>query len=95
MTPLWKKCLTALVALITVAAVIIPVIAYFIGGYMVGPYEGDGGLTNYLGTIYVAAGQGERAALTLILAPMLMVMIWLGVWLAWRRNRPRAKTDAI
>jgi len=76
------------------ATVIIPVVAYFIGGYMVGPYEGDGGLVSYLGAIYVAAGRGERAALTLLLAPMLVIMIWVGGWWVLRRNRIQAETDA-
>lgn len=84
MTPLWKKRLQTLLALLVTGAVIIPVAAYLVGGAAVGPYEGEGGLAGYLGTIYRSALRGEQAALTLILTPLLITTIW---WLSLRFAR--------
>ena len=65
----------------------VPVVAYLVGGMAVGPYEGDGGLAGFLGSIYQSAGRGEQAALTLILSPVLIVSAWqLSLWLY--RNIP-------
>jgi len=76
MTSLWKKRLTRFAALLVTGAVIIPVGAYLVGSVVVGPYEGENGLAGYLGTIYLAALGGERAALILILSPWLIVIVW-------------------
>ncbi len=77
MNPSWKKILIRIAALLFAGAVIIPVMAYLVGGTIVGSYEGNGGLAGYLGTIYLSTWHGERAALMLILAPLLIVVIWL------------------
>jgi len=91
----WKKRLIGFGAVLLTAVVIIPVVAYSIGSYVVGPYGGDGGWVGYLSTIYVAAGRGERAALLLILAPILIVMIWIvSLWL-FRRGRTRTVSEVI
>ena len=86
MIPQWKRNLIRIVALLVIGAVIVPIVAYLVGGTIVGPYEGNGGLTDYLGTIYLSAGRGERAALTLILTPLLIVAIWLTALWLFRRS---------
>jgi hypothetical protein len=87
MTTLWKKRLMNILALLVTGAVILPVGAYLVGGYIVGPYEGNSGLAGYLGTIYLSAWRGEQAALTLILAPLLIVAVWLIGLRLYRRGR--------
>jgi hypothetical protein len=85
MTPQLRTRLTNILALLVTGAAIIPAGAYLIGRYVIGPYAGQSGLASYLGSIYLAAWQGEKAALILILAPMLIVGIWLiGLRLFWR-----------
>jgi len=94
MTSLWKKRLMNILALLVTGAVIIPVCAYLVGGYIVGPYEGNSGLAGYLGTIYLSAWRGERAALTLILAPMLIVAVWLIGLRLYRHDRTGGEPTA-
>jgi hypothetical protein len=60
-----------LVCLITVPALI-----YLVGGLIVGPYEGEGGLSQMMGTIYVDAMTGHLSAWLLLLAPLLLALIW-------------------
>jgi len=85
-----RKRLTNLLALVVTGATIIPVGAYLVGSYVVGPYEGEYGLAGYLGSIYLAAWQGEKAALILLLAPILAVGAWMiALWL-YRPNRADA-----
>ena len=82
MTLLWKNRLKRTGALLLTGALFVPIAAYLIGSYIIGPYEGNGGLAGFLGTIYLSAGRGERAALVLILAPLLIVTVWqIGLWL--------------
>lgn len=92
MTTLSKKRLTRVAALLLTAIVFIPAAGYLIGSTIVGPYEGDGGLAGYLGTIYLSAMRGERAALTLILSPLLIVVIWQISLLLFRRGQADAAT---
>jgi hypothetical protein len=94
MTPLLRKRLTNLLALFVTGAAIIPVGGYLIGRYVIGPYEGENGLAGYLGSIYLAAWQGEKAALVLILAPMLVVGIWLIGLRLFRRDRAGTEPTA-
>jgi len=85
--PPWKKTLLRSGTLLVIGAVLIPVIAYLVGGAIVGPYEGNGGLAGYLGTIYQSTWHGERAALMLILAPLLVVAAWMtALWLLRRHQ---------
>lgn len=84
----------SILALLVTGAVIIPIGAYLVGSYVVGPYEGDGGMAGYLGAIYLSAWRGERAALTLILAPLLIVMAWLIGLRLFRRGRTGIRTEA-
>jgi len=94
MTAQLRKRLTNLLALLVTGAAIIPVGAYLIGRYVIGPYEGEYGLAGYLGSIYLAAWQGEKPALILILAPMLVVGIWLIGMRLFRRDRAGRESTA-
>lgn len=94
MKPEYKKHLKGIGLLILCATVFIPVLGYVVGSAVVGPYEGDGGLPGYLGTIYVSALRGERAALTLLFAPGLIVIVWLvGLWLFRRAPAEKAGSE--
>jgi len=87
MTSFWKNRLRQIAALLLTGAFFVPVIAYLVGGYVVGAYAGDGGLLGYLRTIYLGAWHAEQAALMLILAPLLIVMSWqIGRWLSRRAH---------
>lgn len=77
MTLPWKKRLIRIGALLLTGAIVVPAGAYIIGSTVIGPYEGNAGLAGYLGTIYLSAWRGERAALILILGPLLIVITWL------------------
>lgn len=89
-----RKRLTNILALLVTGAVIIPVGGYLVGSYVVGAYEGENGLAGYIGTLYLAAFRGEKAALILILTPLLVAGSWLiGLWL-FRRNRVDKESTA-
>lgn len=94
MIPMWRKRLTNLLALFVTGAAIIPLGGYLVGLFVIGAYEGENGLAGYLGSIYLAAWQGEKAALILILAPILVVGVWMiALWL-YRPNRADAGSTA-
>ena len=59
-----------------VSLMIVPVLIYLAGGLIVGPYEGEGGLLEMMGSIYVAALTGHWSAWMLLLSPLLLVGIW-------------------
>ena len=63
---------------VLVCRLAVPVAVYVLGGLIVGPYEGERGLLGMMGTIYVDALTGHAAAWLLLLAPVLLVAIWLG-----------------
>ena len=73
--------------LVLMSLIIVPICAYLVGGLIVGPYEGDGGLAGYLGEIISRAFIGERSALILMLTPAILISIWsFVIWLG-RRQR--------
>lgn len=55
---------------------VLPVASYMTGKRVIGPYEGKLGLSDYLGSIYAAAGRGEFLAWWLLLAPVLIAGTW-------------------
>ena len=72
--PQWgmdKRWIYALLA----SLIVVPVLVYFAGGLIVGPYEGEGGLIEMMGTIYVDAMTGHWSAWVLLLSPLLLVGI--------------------
>ena len=77
MTSPLRTRLTNLLALLVTGTTVIPVAAYLVGHTVIGPYEGDYGLAGYLGSIYLAAWQGKKAALIIMLAPVLVAGAWL------------------
>ncbi len=87
MTDPSKKRLIRIAIVLLTAFVFIPVTAYLVGTIVVGPYEGESGLAGYLATIYQSALRGERAALTLTLSPLLIVIAWQVGLLLFRRAR--------
>ncbi|MCE7901990.1 MAG: hypothetical protein DYH20_04845 [Gammaproteobacteria bacterium PRO9] len=74
-----------LVALALAGVVAVPVAGYVVGKRVIGAYEGRLGLTDYLGSIYTAAGHGELLAWLLILSPLLVVIAWSLVFRLGRR----------
>jgi len=93
MPPPWKRCLLNSLALLVTGAVFIPVGAYLVGRFVIGPYEGEHGLAGYLEMIYWSAWHGKQAALMLILGPMLIVGTWLVGLRISRYKRPGAKSE--
>lgn len=55
---------------------LVPVVIYFAGGVIVGPYEGENGLIGMMGKIYVDALTLKLSAWVLLLAPLLLALIW-------------------
>ena len=55
---------------------VIPIAGYMAGKRLIGAYEGRLGLTDYLSSIYDAAGRGELLAWWLLLAPALIAITW-------------------
>jgi integral membrane sensor domain MASE1 len=87
MMSFWKNRLRQIAVLLLTGAFFVPVTAYLVGSFVVGAYEGDGGLMGYLSTIYLSAWHAEQAALILILAPLLIIMSWqIGLWLSRRAH---------
>ncbi len=56
---------------------VLPVAAYVGGKRLIGPYEGKLGLSDYLGSVYAAAGRGELLAWWLLLSPLLVALVWI------------------
>ena len=57
----------------------VPVLVYWVGGLLVGPYQGEDGILGMMRTIYVDALTGQISALVLLFAPVLLVGIWVAV----------------
>jgi len=55
----------------------VPVGIYWVGGLIVGPYEGENGLPGLMTSIYSDALAGHLPAWVLLFSPLLLVAIWL------------------
>jgi hypothetical protein len=86
MNPRSTRRLALVAGLLFLGAVVLPVVSYRLGKWLIGPFEGKRGLTDYLGSIYQAAGRGEPGAWLLLLAPLLLVLVWYGTWRALKRG---------
>jgi len=75
----------ALVGLAATGGLLVPIAGYLVGKRVIGAYEGQRGLTDYLGSIYAAAGRGEVMAWWLLLAPALVAAVWYLVFRSGRR----------
>ena len=81
--------------LVLVSLIIVPVCGYLVGGLIVGPYEGSGGLPGYLGQIISRAFSGERSAWILMLTPAIIVSIWsILIWQGRRQHAKKAVTKS-
>ncbi|MBL8200647.1 MAG: hypothetical protein JNK40_06715 [Chromatiales bacterium] len=89
-----KTRLLALLGLAITGGLILPVASYMAGKRLIGAYEGKLGLSDYLGSIYGAAGRGEFLAWWLLLAPALIAGVWyLLVRLGWRDRHADPEAD--
>jgi hypothetical protein len=66
----------AILGLALAGGLVLPIASYMAGKRLIGAYEGKLGLTDYLGSIYDAAGRGELLAWWLLLAPALIAILW-------------------
>ena len=55
---------------------LVPILIYVSGGFLVGPYEGESGLLGLVTNIYGDALTGTLSTWFLLLSPMLLVLIW-------------------
>lgn len=79
--------LFVLLGLALTGGLVLPVASYVAGKRVIGAYEGKLGLSDYLDSVYEAAGRGEFLAWWLLLSPALIVGVWLLVIrLGWRRQ---------
>jgi len=76
-----------LLGLALTGGLVLPIASYVAGKRVIGAYEGKLGLSDYLDSVYEAAGRGEFLAWWLLLSPALIVGVWLlVVRLGWRRQ---------
>ncbi len=64
------------VQLIVLSTIIIPVLAYLVGSWLVGPYEGNFGMLGFFVSIYADAMQAKPAPWILLLAAPAIVVVW-------------------
>ena len=66
---------------------LVPPLIYLSGGLLVGPYEGESGLSGLVMSIYGDALSGKVSTWFLLISPMLLVLIWLGcAWMGTNIN---------
>lgn len=65
-----------MVLAVFIGSVLLPVLAYVIGGRLVGPYPGTRGLGSFLEAIYADAASGSLLAFCLLLGPAICVASW-------------------
>ena len=68
-------------ALSLLGVLLAPLVVYWFGSTVMGPYEGDSGLTGFLGSVYSAAWAARPGALALILSPAGLLLTW---WLIFK-----------
>jgi len=72
---MFKK-IPAWVQLLVFSTIIVPLLVYVCGNWLVGEYEGSFGLIGFFFSIYRDAIQAKPAAWILLLAPLLTLTIW-------------------
>ncbi len=65
-------------SLLLVGFVILPVLAFIVGHYLAGSYEGRFGVFGYLGAIYADFLRGKWAASVLVATPLVVIGFWYG-----------------
>jgi hypothetical protein len=77
----------SLLGLALTGGLVLPIASYVVGKRVIGAYEGKLGLSDYLDSIYGAAGRGEPLAWFLLLSPALIALVWyLVIRLGWGRS---------
>ncbi|MEZ5565840.1 MAG: hypothetical protein R3F24_10120 [Gammaproteobacteria bacterium] len=77
--------LLGLVLLALTGGLVLPIAGYMTGKHVIGPYEGKLGLSDYVGSIYEAAGRGEVLAWWLMLSPIVIALLWYLIFRLGRR----------
>lgn len=81
----------SLLGLALTGGLVLPIASYVAGKRVIGAYEGKLGLSDYLDSVYGAAGRGEFLAWWLLLSPALVALVWyLVIRLGWN---PSANAD--
>lgn len=57
--------------------IVLPVVAFFAGKALAGPYEGPYGVLGFLINIYGDVSRGNWAATTLLATPAIIVVTWV------------------
>lgn len=79
--------LLSLLALALAGGLVVPIASYVTGKRVIGAYEGKLGLSDYLDSVYGAAGRGEFLAWWLLLSPALIALVWyLVIRAGWGRS---------
>jgi hypothetical protein len=63
----------------------LPAGAYLAGKRLIGAYEGNRGVADYVGSIWLGAAAGEPQAWAVLLAPLGLVACWSAVVWGFRR----------
>ena len=69
-----------LTASVILCVIGVPLLVFWTGGLLVGPYEGEGGLVDLMGSIYGDLATLHLSAWILLFAPLLIVGIWYGAF---------------
>jgi hypothetical protein len=78
----------SLLGLALTGGLVLPIASYVAGKRVIGAYEGKLGLSDYLDSVWAAAGRGEFLAWWLLLAPALIAGVWyLVIRLGWRQRQ--------
>jgi hypothetical protein len=92
--PGWRRSLRSLLLVIAAGAVIAPVVVYLFGVTVFAPYEGQGGLPGFLGSVYGSALAGSSAAWVLLLSPAALWLTWWGIYRLLGAARPAARKNS-
>jgi hypothetical protein len=86
----------AMLGLALAGGLALPIAGYMAGKRLIGAYEGKLGLTDYLNSVYGAAGRGELLAWWLMLAPALIAIVWyLVIRVGWRSDRTTGNDEEL
>lgn len=83
----------AILGLALAGGLALPIASYVAGKRLIGAYEGKLGLTDYLSSVYAAAGRGEFLAWWLLLTPALIAMLWYLIIRTGRRSESATDVD--
>lgn len=61
--------------LLCVGLIVLPVAVYWVGQFVVGEYENDGGILGLLGAIWSDLGRGRIPAWILVLSPYVVIQL--------------------